>query len=164
MNRKLLGCALGLLVLPAMGQSEEGEPVISLQRLTLDSAQRMARAAVDHCRGQGLQVSVAVVDRNGVLQAQLRDTLAPPVSLDISRGKAYTAANFSASSGQLDRLADAPIGRQPGLIMSAGGLPIEAAGTLLGGIGVSGAPSGELDEGCAQAGIDAVLEELEMSL
>ena len=44
--------------------------------------------------------------------------------------------------------------------MVAGGLPIEAAGSVVGGIGVSGAPGGELDEGCAKAGIEAISEDL----
>ena len=41
-----------------------------------------------------------------------------------------------------------------------GGLPIEAGGQFYGGVGVSGA-SGEMDEACAQAGLDAVLDDLE---
>lgn len=166
-QHKIATALIGTLLLAGtslVAQAGSAEPAVSIQRLTMETAERMARAAVDSCRQQGLQVSVAVVDRNGVPQAQLRDTLAPPVSLDISRGKAYTAANFYASTADLGRLADGPIGRQPGVIMSAGGLPIEAAGQLLGGIGVSGAPSGQLDQSCAQAGIDAVLEELELSL
>jgi uncharacterized protein GlcG (DUF336 family) len=48
--------------------------------------------------------------------------------------------------------------------MSTGGLPIQVAGTMLGAVGVSGAPSGETDAECAQAGIDAVLIDLEMSM
>jgi uncharacterized protein GlcG (DUF336 family) len=46
--------------------------------------------------------------------------------------------------------------------MSAGGVPINVGGFIYGGIGVSGAPSGETDEVCAQAGLDAVAEDLEM--
>jgi uncharacterized protein GlcG (DUF336 family) len=38
---------------------------------------------------------------------------------------------------------------------------IEGAGSLLGGIGVSGAPGGEADEACAKAGIKAVADDLE---
>ena len=43
-----------------------------------------------------------------------------------------------------------------------GGLPIKAAGLMLGAVGVSGAPSGKIDEECAQAGIAAVIDDLEM--
>jgi uncharacterized protein GlcG (DUF336 family) len=43
-----------------------------------------------------------------------------------------------------------------------GGLPIEAAGAVIGAIGVSGAPGGEADDMCAKAGIDAILLDIEM--
>jgi len=48
-----------------------------------------------------------------------------------------------------------------GLAALGGGLPIEAAGALVGGIGVSGAPGGDLDQACAQAGIDAIQMDLD---
>jgi uncharacterized protein GlcG (DUF336 family) len=49
-----------------------------------------------------------------------------------------------------------------GILIAAGGLPITGAGSsIIGGVGVSGAPSGETDEKCAQAGIDAIKFELE---
>ena len=48
--------------------------------------------------------------------------------------------------------------------MSQGGLVIQAAGVTFGAIGVSGAPSGATDEECAQAGVDAVQDDLEMAL
>jgi uncharacterized protein GlcG (DUF336 family) len=72
--------------------------------------------------------------------------------------------NFNVATSQLGARADTPIGRLDGLVMSAGGLPIQAGGQLLGGVGVSGAPSGETDETCAQAGIDRVIDELELSM
>ena len=43
-----------------------------------------------------------------------------------------------------------------------GGVAIQAAGSVIGGIGVSGAPSGEADDSCAKAGIASVQDELEM--
>jgi uncharacterized protein GlcG (DUF336 family) len=46
--------------------------------------------------------------------------------------------------------------------MSAGGVPIQVAGALVAGVGVSGAPSGETDEECAQAGVEKVIDDLEM--
>ena len=49
-----------------------------------------------------------------------------------------------------------------GLIVSAGGIPVNIGGNLMAGIGVSGAPSGEIDEKCAKAGLDAVSADLEM--
>jgi uncharacterized protein GlcG (DUF336 family) len=48
-------------------------------------------------------------------------------------------------------------------MFQAGGLPIEAAGNIVGAVGVSGAATGEQDEACARAGLDAVRMDLEMA-
>ncbi len=45
--------------------------------------------------------------------------------------------------------------------MIGGGLMIEAAGSVLGGIGVSGAPGGERDDECAKAGLDAIKDKID---
>ena len=95
----------------------------------------------------------------------LRDTLAMPLTNTIAEQKAYAALNFnSATSEMVDRFTSpfSP-GKVEGIILSAGGLPIAAGGSIIGGIGVSGAPSGEVDEECAQAGIDAIMDDLEMA-
>ena len=140
------------------------EPMmVSVQRLTLETAQRIAQATVDACREKGIQIGVTVVDRDGVVQAQLRDTIAAPITVPISYKKAYTAANFNADTSALEPRADTAVGRQEFLVMSAGGVTVEVGGALLGGVGVSGAPSGETDEACAQAGVEAVQMDLEMA-
>ena len=41
-----------------------------------------------------------------------------------------------------------------------GGLVIEASGSIVAGIGVSGAPGPDLDADCAQAGIDAIMDQI----
>jgi uncharacterized protein GlcG (DUF336 family) len=53
------------------------------------------------------------------------------------------------------------VGKVEGLVFSAGGLPIEAAGNIVGAVGVSGAPTGEQDEACAKAGLNAIAMDLE---
>jgi len=45
-------------------------------------------------------------------------------------------------------------------MMVGGGIPVSAAGTLVGAVGVSGAPSGGADHTCAEAGIAAIEEKL----
>lgn len=163
--KKLL--VLGLLLsciwtLPLQAEEEEAM-MISTKRLSMQTAHTLAQAALDACREQGIQIGVTVVDREGNVQVALRDTIAAPITVPISKGKAYTAAMFNAATSALADTATTPIGRVPGLIMSAGGLPIQVGGSLLGAVGVSGAPSGETDEQCAQAGIDAVSDDLEMA-
>ena len=141
----------------------EDSPSVSIKRLTMESALAVAQGAIKECRKQGVQITATVVDRNGLVQAIARDTLAPPVSIDISRMKAYTAANFMADTSALASRANTSIGRVDGLVMSAGGAIINVGGVVYGAVGVSGAPSGVTDEKCAKAGVKIIAEELEMA-
>lgn len=141
----------------------EESPLVTVNRLTMETGMGIAKAAVDACRKKGVQITATVVDRDGTVQVVLRDTVTAPIAITISKQKAFTAANFNVATSQLGRQAASPIGRVEGLVMSAGGIPIKAGGQLLGAIGVSGAPSGKTDEECAQAGIDKVKDELEMA-
>ena len=138
--------------------------IVSVKRMTLETATAIAQGSIDACREQGIQIGVTVVDRDGIVQVQLRDAIAAPITIPISKTKAFTAVNFNAATSALTSRADTPIGRIDGLVMSAGGLPVQAGGSLLGGVGVSGAPSGETDEACAQIGLDKVMDDLEMGM
>jgi uncharacterized protein GlcG (DUF336 family) len=142
----------------------EDSMVIQIKRMSMETAVAIAKASVEACREKGIQIGVTVVDREGIPQAVMRDTIAPTITLPISKGKAYAAVMFNVPTSDLSERANGPIGRVPGLVMSAGGLPIQVGGSLLGGVGVSGAPSGETDQECAQAGVDAVTTDLEMSM
>jgi len=142
------------------------QPVmVTIKRMSLETALAIAKATIAQCRKEGVQVAVTVVDRGGHPQAILRDVLAPDITLTISKQKAYTAMAFNSATSALEGRVTAPyaFAKVDGLVMSAGGLPISAGGSLVGGVGVSGAPSGKLDESCAQAGIDAVRADLEMA-
>lgn len=147
-----------------VAQAQEEASMVSTKRLSLATATTIAQAAIEECTKMGIQIGVTVTDREGIVQVTLRDTIAAQITVPISQGKAYTAANFNSATSALADRANTPIGRAPGLLMSAGGLPIQVGGALVGAVGVSGAPSGETDEQCAQAGIDAVLDDLEMSM
>ena len=146
---------------PAMGDEKMTVPV---KRLTLDASLRIAQAAIKQCRKEGVQVAVTVVDRSGHAQVVLRDVLAMDITLPISKQKAHTALAFNTPLSQLQGRFTKPyqVPKIDGLVISAGGIPINVGGSILGGIGVSGAPSGETDEKCAKAGLEAVLADLEM--
>ena len=138
----------------------------SVKLLTPETALAAAQAAMAFCRQGGYQVTVAVVDRSGVLQVLLRDRLAGAHTVDVAPQKAWTAASVKTSTTHF--AAETQAGRpmsglrgQPRFMAVGGGLVIEAGGSLLGGIGVSGAPGGDADEACAAAGLKAVADELE---
>ncbi len=151
----------GAVALPAF--AEDAPLTVSFKRLSLETAQKIGQATIDACREEGIQIGVTVVDRDGVVQVQLRDTIAAPITLPISYKKAYTAVNFNADTSALAERADTPVGRQDFLVMSAGGATVTSGGSLVGGVGVSGAPSGETDEACAKAGVAAVQDDLDMA-
>jgi uncharacterized protein GlcG (DUF336 family) len=138
----------------------------AVRLLTPETALRAAQAAVETCRKNGYQVAVAVVDRGGTTQVLLRDRFAGPHTVEVATNKAWTAVTFrqdTLSLGQASR-ADgpaAPIRHFPRVVVTGGGVPIEAAGSFLGAIAVSGAPGGEADDVCARAGIEAIRQDIE---
>jgi len=142
------------------------QAVFQTKSLTPETALVAAKAALESCRKQGYQVAVAVVDRAGVTQVVLRDRFAGAHTPEIAANKAWTAASFRTSTKEL--AADTQPGRPmsgirnlPRLLAAGGGLVIEAGGTTLGAIGVSGGPGGDADEACAQAGIKAIADAIE---
>ena len=50
-----------------------------------------------------------------------------------------------------------------GILALDGGVPIQAAGSMLGAVGVSGAPGGDIDEACALKAIEKVQERLDFA-
>ncbi len=151
---------------PAFAQQQEEPVTLPIQRLTMDMAVQAAQATIEACRKEGVNVAVSIVDRGGHTQVMLRDTLAMDLTIAISQRKAYTAMTFNAPTSTLiDRFSGAyGVGKDERLVLSAGALPIAAGSSILGGIGVSGAPSGETDEKCAAAGLAAIQTDLEMSM
>lgn len=142
------------------------EATFSTKSLTPEAALTAAKAALESCRKQGYQVAVAVVDRTGLTQVLLRDRFAGAHTVDVSTHKAWTAASFRITTMALGAETQAGksmsgIRNQPRVMAIGGGLAIEGGGSLLGGIGVSGAPGGEADEACAKVGIQAIADALE---
>jgi uncharacterized protein GlcG (DUF336 family) len=118
------------------------------------------------CRKDGFQVAVAVIDRFGAPLVVLRDRFAGLDAQEVATGKAWTAANFGRNTSDLiaalksGELSSA-IATLPKVRMMRGGLVIEAGGSMLGAVGVAGAPGGEKDEACAKAGLGAVQDKLD---
>lgn len=126
--------------------------------LTIDAATRAAQAALEAAEKENQKVTVAVVDRNGNTIVTLRGDGAGPQSYESAQRKAFTAVSWNAPTSVLaGRLAQAPNLKDiPGTLFLAGGTPVQAKGAPVAGIGVAGAPSGDLDEKFAKAGADAL--------
>lgn len=159
-----------LLLALAMGLSvsawSKDDATFSTPNLTPDTALKAAQAALKACRDAGFNTAVAVADRGGVAQVMIRDRFAGAHSPQSAMGKAWTAASFRTNTTELinQTKAGSPsygIRDLPGVVMLGGGIIIESHGSLVGAIGVAGAPSGADDDRCAQAGINAIRESLE---
>lgn len=162
----VLTAAMVILIAGPIPAQADETMVLPIKRLTMDTALKMAKVTIAACRKKGVNVAVTIVDRGGHPQIVLRDTLAMDLTLRISRDKAYSAMSFNTATGDLvGRFKGAgSIAKIDGVLAAPGGLPINIGGTIMGGIGVSGAPSGKTDEDCAKAGLDAVATEIEMSM
>lgn len=135
--------------------------------LTPEAAQKAVNAALAECRKGGFQVAVAVVDRSGLAQAMIRDRFAGAHTPEVATDKAWTAVSFRTPTTDLARMTQpgqpsSGLRSVPRVTAVGGGVPIEAAGSIVGGIGVSGAPSGDADDACAKAGIAAIRDDLEL--
>ena len=142
------------------------EALVTYKSLSPDIAFDLARAALADCRQRGYQVAVAVVDRFGVTQVMLRDRFAGPHTPATASGKAWTAATFRTNTTDLHAISlpgmmQAGIRNLPGAVIIGGGMIVESSGSLVGAIGVSGAPGGDADDACAKAGISAIRDKLD---
>jgi uncharacterized protein GlcG (DUF336 family) len=149
------------------GVQAQDRGTFAVRHLLPETALKATRAALEDCRKRGYQVSVAVVDRSGVAQALLRDRFAGPHTPSTAIGKGWTAISFRTNTQEF--AAETQAGRPssgirdlPNVVAVGGGVLIEAGGSIVGAIGVSGAPTGEADELCAKAGIAAIRDDIEL--
>ena len=160
--KRLFPMLLGtVLLLPV-----QAADVLNVKLMTLDLARDIASHTLEACRKQGYQTAVVVVDRAGDPQVVLRDVYVSRHAVEIAARKASAVILSGVSSGDfLKNRADirAELNQMSGVILMVGGLPIRAGGSLIGAVGVSGAPGGEKEEACAAAGIKAVQERLDFA-
>jgi uncharacterized protein GlcG (DUF336 family) len=154
--------AVLLLAAPASAQ----DALVTYKSLSPELALDLARAALADCQKRGYQTAVAVVDRFGVAQVMLRDRFAGAHTPTTAIGKAWTAVSFRTNTTDLvaaskEGTAQSGVRNLAGAVVLGGGMMIEAGGSMVGGVGVSGAPGGDADDACAKAGIEAVRDKLD---
>jgi uncharacterized protein GlcG (DUF336 family) len=162
MRKILTGFVFFILLMPAVQATD----VVNVKLMTLDLAVDIAQGAIDTCREDGYQISVVVVDRSGRTQVVMRDVFANQYMTQLAQAKANAVVLSNTSSSALRKnRADiaAELNLLEDLLVLDGGLPVTVAGSMIGAVGVSGAPGGDKDEACAQRGIDGVQERLDFA-
>ncbi len=164
MNKSLWNVAMAAALSLMIAAPAQADGMVAYKMMSPEMALKAAQAALAKCRADGYQVAVAVVDRGGVTQVVLRDRFAGPHTPEAAVRKAWTAVSFRTNTPDLaTTTASGPamgIRDIPGSLVLGGGLKVEAAGFIVGGIGVSGAPGGVLDDACAAKGIEAISDQL----
>ena len=149
-----LACAIAL---PASAQ-------LARKDISAATAMTIASVAMADCKAKGWNVSIAVVGRNGEIILHARGDNTGPHTMDNSFRKAYTSRTFRIPSGDMvKRLKDNPqlsLVTLPNVVAGQGALPIKIGDDVVGAAGASGAPGGEKDEACIQAGLDKVKDML----
>ena len=130
--------------------------------ITLETAERMIKAAEAKAQEMGKSMVIAVCDEDGVLKAFHRMDGAALLSVQIAQDKAYTAISFGGLStdGWYEFIKNDPpllhgIVKTDRLIVFGGGYAIKTEEGIIGGIGVSGGHYSE-DMKVAQAGLEAL--------
>jgi uncharacterized protein GlcG (DUF336 family) len=166
------GVALAAVAVPliltissAWSQTKPAPDIITTHRISASLASEIAAEVVASCARQGYAETAVVVDANGLPQALLRGDGAGAHSLDSANNKAYTAASFKTDTSKLAERAPkspefAALFTLPHLIPAGGGVVIKIGDETVGAVGAAGAPGFNLDEGCAQAGIEKVRDRL----
>jgi uncharacterized protein GlcG (DUF336 family) len=167
MRTRGLAIALAALALGAAAPCTAQKLLTQYPTLTTHAALAAAQAALARCDKDGYTVAVAVVDRAGQPLALLRNNLAGWHTSQTAINKASTAVSFRTDTTELAAATQPPraasgVRQLANVVAIGGGMMIRAKGSLVGALGVSGAPTGEADDACAKAGIGAIADALEL--
>ena len=158
---KLVGAAILSLAFTASANAQAPQ---SEKNVSMKMALMIIDGALEQCSKDGYKVTVAVVDKGGNLFATIRGDGTNPHTMEFARLKAYTSRTRGQTSLEVQKLMEKPenawIKQIPNVVGIGGGVPIKAGNETIGGVGVSGAPGGEKDEVCANAGIAKVADSL----
>ena len=158
--RKHTIAAAALLV--AATTAANAQAPLTEKNMSMKMSQAIIDGTIEQCSRDGYRVSVVIVDYAGQVHASLRGDGTNPHTMEFARKKAYTARTRGQTSLEFMKLTDNPASaylRQiPDTVAVGGGVPIKIGSVTIGGVGVSGAPGGEKDEVCANAGIARVAE------
>jgi uncharacterized protein GlcG (DUF336 family) len=157
------GVALAAVLAAGLATSANAQILVH-KDISIAMATAIALAAVENFKSAGYNVSVHVLGRNGETLVGLRNPLAGPNTYENSFKKAFTSRTFRIESGKFaENVGQNPVAPQlmlANIVAARGALPIKIGEETIGSVGISGAPGGDKDEVCAQAGIDKVKDDL----
>lgn len=160
--KKLICASVALFAIGSVAYGEE----LQETNISLATATEIAQAGIEACNANGYNVSVAVVDRAGVLRALMRADKAGPHTIGAAQAKAFTAASGRSPTSAMAKTVQENPGAAglvdiPGYLVLAGGVPIKIGDETIGGVGIGGAPGGNFDEECANAALEKVKGKLQ---
>jgi uncharacterized protein GlcG (DUF336 family) len=151
--------AIGIVVTWVGWVTAQG--LVVQRNLSLAMAKTIAEGTIAECKSKGFHTSAVVVDRAGQVMVILRDEQATAQTAEMARRKAYTARMFRVTTLEFQkRTSDPALAAQrdiADILALGGGVPIQAGGDTIGGVGSSGS-SQEMDDACAKAGIAKVAD------
>lgn len=162
---------LGCLTAGALATGAQAQGLVSIQKLSAPLANELVGESVAICAQKGYIVTAVVVDLDGVRQSLLRGNGAAIHTLDNAFYKAYSAASLTlgrkedSTKAVAERMSKAPASTVPqtplpNVTYALGGVTIIAGGNAIGGLGISGAPGGQLDDDCARAAIAKIQDRM----
>ena len=159
-----LAGASAAALLSVLPQTEPVAQPLTQKNVSMEQAVQIVQAATEFCKESDPRISIAVLDRDGLIRLLVRTNGAQPHNLDLARRKAYTAKTFKMTSADWTKRTapgtDLEAQRQlEDTIALGGGVPIMIGTDAIGAVGVSG-NSQTGDEACAKAGIAAIQSQL----
>ncbi|MDA3909258.1 MAG: heme-binding protein [Sulfurimonas sp.] len=152
-----------ILILLMTSSALFGADIVKIERMSMELALEVAKKSVESCRKKGYWVSAVVVDRSANIQVTLRDTHAARFTMEIAEKKAnlvimsgINSSDFVPARSDIRN----ELNNISGLIMMRGGVAVKSGDILLGAVGVSGAPGGDIDAACANEALKLLEERL----
>jgi uncharacterized protein GlcG (DUF336 family) len=164
------GLAFAAIVLATAVQAQQ-KGLVTIQKLSASLANELVGESVKICAERGYAVVAVVTDLDGVRQAMLRGDGAPIHSVDNAFYKAYSVASLTLARKEdstktvAERMGKAapttvPSTPLPNVTYAVGGVALMVNGVTIGGLGISGAPGGQIDEDCARAAIAKIQDRM----
>ena len=154
----------------APAPSQSSQTTAYRYTVPLSLALEAATEAVRVCAQHGYLVTATVVDMDGIPQVALRGDGATIHTRESSFDKAYTVVtlgpifDFDTSGKFFDLMKTSPFAPRLSTMTNVMALPgavaVKSKNAIVGALGVGGAPGGDKDEVCAQAGVAKIADRI----